>query len=81
MQYDLRVQGHIGQAWSQWFDNLRVQELEDGSTCLRGVLPDQAALHGLLNKIRDLGLTLLSVQQLDPGQAEHDTGKGEASHE
>jgi hypothetical protein len=45
-----------------------VDERDDGSTCLRGDLPDQAALHGLLNKIRDLGMTLLSVQRLDPGE-------------
>ena len=68
MEYEIRVQGHIGQTWSHWFDCLDVEELEDGSTCLRGVLPDQAALHGLLNKIRDLGMTLLSVRQLNPNQ-------------
>jgi hypothetical protein len=66
MEYEIRVQGHIGQAWSRWFEDLTVEELDDGSTCLRGMLPDQAALHGLLNKVRDLGMTLLSVQQLDP---------------
>jgi len=63
-RYEIRVQGHIGQAWSRWFDDLTVEELDDGSTRLRGDLPDQAALHGLLNKIRDLGMTLLSVQRL-----------------
>ncbi len=78
MQYEIRVQGHIGQAWSRWFDNLTVQELDDGSTRLRGVLPDQAALHGLLNKTRDLGMTLLSVQRLDPGRH---PDKGDARHE
>jgi hypothetical protein len=76
--YEIRVHGHIGREWSQWFDSLLVQELDDGSTRLRGALPDQAALHGLLNKIRDLGLTLLSVQRLDPRQAEPDgNGKDE----
>jgi hypothetical protein len=67
MHYEIRVQGHIGRAWSRWFDNLGVEELEDGSTCLRGRLPDQAALYGLLIRIRDLGMTLISVQQLDQG--------------
>jgi hypothetical protein len=81
MQYEIRVQGHIGQAWSQWFDNLSVQELDDGSTRLRGMLPDQAALYGLLNKIRDLGLTLLSVQQLDSSRIEHNNDKGEGRRE
>jgi hypothetical protein len=76
MLYEIRVQGHIGQAWSQWFDNLTVQELDDGSTCLCGVLPDQAALHGLLNRIRDLGLTLLLVQRLDLGEAGLDSIPG-----
>ena len=64
MHYENRVEGHIGQAWSRWFGDLRVEELDDGSTRLHGSLPDQAALHGLLNKIRDLGMTLLSVQRL-----------------
>ena len=71
MRYEIRVQGHIGQAWSRWFDALTVQQLEDGSTRLCGTLPDQAALYGLLNKIRDLGMTLLSVRRLDAGQSEH----------
>jgi hypothetical protein len=64
-RYEIRVQGHIGSAWSRWFDDLTVEEQDDGSTCLRGALPDQAALLGLLNKIRDLGMTLLSVQRLE----------------
>ena len=63
-RYEIRIQDHIGQAWSRWFDDLTVEELDDGSTCLRGSLPDHAALHGLLKKIRDLGMTLLSVQRL-----------------
>ena len=64
-RYEIRVEGHIGPAWSRWFDDLTVEERDDGSTCLHGALPDQAALHGLLNKIRDLGMTLLSVQRLE----------------
>jgi hypothetical protein len=66
MRYEIRVDGHLGAAWSRWFDHLTVEELDDGSTCLRGALRDQAALYGLLNKIRDLGMTLLSIQHLDP---------------
>jgi hypothetical protein len=62
-RYEICVQGHIGQAWSRWFDDLVVEELDDGTTVLRGDLPDQAALHGLLNKVRDLGMTLLSVER------------------
>ena len=68
MQYEIRVEGHLGEAWSRWFDHLTVEELEDGSTCLYGALPDQAALYGLLNKIRDLGMTLLFVRQISPAE-------------
>lgn len=67
-RYEIRVQGQIGQTWSRWFDGLTVEETEDGSTVLCGDLPDQAALHGLLNKVRDLGMTLLSVQRFDADQ-------------
>lgn len=81
MHYEIHVQGQIGRAWSRWFDNLLVQELDDGSTRLRGVLPDQAALHGLLNKIWDLGMILLSVQRLDPVPVEHNHDKAESRHE
>jgi hypothetical protein len=65
MRYELRVQGHLGASWSRWFDGLEVDELEDGSTRLSGDLPDQAALHGILDKVRDLGMTLIAVQLLD----------------
>ena len=65
--YTIRVGGHIGEAWSRWFDDLATEELEDGSTRLQGTLPDQAALHGLLNKIRDLGMKLLYVERLSDG--------------
>jgi hypothetical protein len=67
-RYEICIQGQIGQTWSRWFDGLTVEETEDGSTVLCGDLPDQAALHGLLNKVRDLGMTLLSVQRLDADQ-------------
>jgi hypothetical protein len=63
--YEIRVQGHIGTAWSRWFDDLSVEELGDGTTRLSGHMRDQAALHGVLNKVRDLGLTLISVQRLE----------------
>lgn len=67
MHYVISVEGHIGPVWSRWFDNLTVEELDDGTTRLDGVLTDQAALHGVLNKIRDLGLPLLSVQRIEQG--------------
>lgn len=65
MRYEICVAGHIGTVWSRWFDTLSVEERDDGSTCLCGVLPDQAALYGVLNKIRDLGLLLLVVRLIN----------------
>ena len=59
--YEIRVQGQIGASWSSWFDGLSVQHEENGQTVLRGTIVDQAALHGVLARIRDLGLPLLSV--------------------
>lgn len=58
----IRVQGHLDQKWSGWFDRLTISPLEEGETLLAGPITDQAALHGLLAKIRDLGIPLISVQ-------------------
>ncbi|HEX4017331.1 MAG TPA: hypothetical protein VHX15_11400 [Frankiaceae bacterium] len=66
--YELRVDGLLGSDWSVWFDGLEVTS--DGSqTVLTGAVEDQAALHGVLSKIRDLGLQLISVRRLDPGDS------------
>jgi hypothetical protein len=64
--YELRVQGVLDSRWSAWFDGLRITSDQAGQTTIAGPLADQAALHGLLIKIRDLGLPLLSVRQIDP---------------
>ena len=64
--YQLRVQGHLGDHWSAWFGDLTLTHESDGTTSLSGAVPDQAELHGLLTKIRDLGVTLISVQVTDP---------------
>jgi hypothetical protein len=68
--YKIRVKGHLGPEWSDWFEGLTITLEEDGNTLLTGLVIDQAALHGLLKKVRDLGLPLLSVCPLDPGQAD-----------
>ena len=60
--YRLRVSGHLDQRWSSWFDDLTVTHQDDGTTCLTGAVTDQAHLHGLLTKIRDLGVTLIFVE-------------------
>lgn len=62
--YELRIAGHLDERWSAWFDNLTLTH-EDGVTTLRGPVTDQAELHGLLTKVRDLGVTLLSVTTID----------------
>jgi len=66
--YQIRVRGHLDDRWSDWMDGLAFHRLDDGTTELVGPVVDQAALHGLLSKVRDLGLPLISVTQVD---AEH----------
>jgi hypothetical protein len=61
MDCHITVRGHLDHAWSDWFDGLTLQEQADGTTVLMGHLPDQAALHGVLCKMRDLGLPLVSL--------------------
>ena len=59
--YEIRLQGHLDCQWSDWFDGLTIHHLEDGTTVLAGPVADQAALHGLLAKVRDLGIPLLAL--------------------
>jgi hypothetical protein len=61
--YEIRVQGILDESWSEWLGSLDVRPLASGETVLTGPIRDQAALHGLLNKIRDLGLPLLGVEK------------------
>jgi hypothetical protein len=63
--YEIRVKGRLGPEWSVWFDDLALIPQPDGDTVLAGHVTDQAALHGILAKIRDLGLLLLSVKLVD----------------
>jgi len=67
-QYEVRVKGHLGSRWSAWFDGLSLTTSADGTTVIRGHVVDQSALHGLLQKVRDIGLPLISVTQVDPDQ-------------
>ena len=64
--YEIRVRGLLDESWSDWLDGLAVTPTDEGNTMLAGLIRDQCALHGLLIKIRDLGLPLLSVEQKDP---------------
>lgn len=64
--YEIMLKGHLGRAWTDWFGGMAIDLTEDGDTLLTGPVVDQAALHGLLKKVRDLGLPLLSVQCVEP---------------
>jgi hypothetical protein len=66
--YEIRVKGRLDDRWTAWFDGLSLTHDTDGTTLIRGSVPDQAALHGLLHKLRDIGLPLVSVTQADPDQ-------------
>jgi hypothetical protein len=65
--YEIRVKGHLDDRWSHWFESMTITREEDGDTLLTGPVVDQAALHGLLRKVRDLGLPLLSVNRVEAG--------------
>ncbi len=70
--YEIRVKGHLGGRWSEWFDGLEITNLENGEALLSGEIVDQAALHGVLAKVRDLGLPLVAVGGVGPDQQEPD---------
>jgi hypothetical protein len=73
MIYQIRIKGHLGHQWRDWFEGLTITLEESGETLITGPVVDQAALHGLLKKVRDLGMPLLSVNPVEPGQANNDT--------
>ena len=68
--YQIRIQGHLGRQWTDWFGGLTIKLEDNGETLLTGLVVDQAALHGVLRKVRDVGMPLLSVSRVEPGQAE-----------
>ena len=68
--YQIRVKGHLGHEWTDWFEGLTITLEENGNTLLIGPVIDQAALHGLLKKVRDLGMPLISVSPAQPGQTD-----------
>jgi hypothetical protein len=66
--YEIRLKGHLDGRWASWFDGLSLSNEIDGTTVIRGPIPDQAALHGMLQRVRDTGLPLVSVIRVDSDQ-------------
>jgi hypothetical protein len=70
MVYQIKIKGHLSSQWTEWFEGLTITLEEDGNTLLTGTVIDQAALRGLLKKVRDLGMPLLSVNRVKPSQSD-----------
>jgi len=70
VNYEIRIKGHLGRQWEDWFGSLTITLEDNGDTLITGPVVDQAALHGLLKKVRDLGMPLISVRGVEPGQAD-----------
>jgi len=75
MVYQIRIKGYLGPKWIDWFEGLTITLEKDGDTLLTGPVVDQAALYGLLKKVRDLGLPLVSVMGVEPDQADAQDAK------
>ncbi len=71
--YAIRIEGHLAARWSEWFEGMTITHTESGETILAGRVADQAALHGLLAKVRDLNLIIVSVSRDEPEQANDQT--------
>jgi hypothetical protein len=78
--YEIRIKGHLDDRWADWFEGLSITRADNGETLLRGPLNDQAALHGVLRKVRDLGLPLLSVNIAAPNQASRAAADMDTDH-
>jgi hypothetical protein len=68
-RYEIRLKGHLAPRWAAWFDGLSLSSEDDGTTIISGLVADQAALHGLLHRVRDIGLPLVSVTRVEPNPA------------
>ncbi len=70
MVYEIRIKGHLDRQWTAWFEGMTITQTDDGETLLTGPVVDQAALYGLLRKVRDLGLPLIAVTQVQSDQSD-----------
>ena len=71
-RYEIRLKGHLDSRWASWFDGLTLTNCSDGTTVISGPVVDQSALHGLLQKVRDVGVPLISVTRLESDQSTTD---------
>jgi hypothetical protein len=79
--YEIRIKAHLDDRWAAWFEGLNIKLEDNGNTLLTGTMVDQAALHGILKKVRDIGRPLLSVTYVEPGQTDvSDVKKTEKNH-
>ena len=75
MAFQVRIKGHLGDDWTDWFGGMTITLEENGDTLLTGPVPDQAALFGLLRRVRDLGMQLISINRVDTGKQDRPTGR------
>ena len=78
-EYEIKLQGHLDTKWVEWFYDLTIIHESDGTTTLRGPLPDQAVLHSVLDRIRDMNLTLINVQKINDVKQNETASNGETS--
>jgi hypothetical protein len=74
-RYEIRIEGHLSASWASWFEDLEIGHAETGETVLAGMLADQAALHGVLMRIRDLGLPLVAVSRAEQREDQEPDGQ------
>ena len=75
MAFQIRIKGHLGDDWTDWFGGMTITLEENGDTLLTGPVPDQAALFGLLRRVRDLGMQLISINRVDTGKQDRSTDR------
>jgi hypothetical protein len=81
MVYQFKIKGHLNQQWMSWFEGLTITLEEDGNTLLSGTVIDQSSMHGVLKKIRDLGMPLLSVNSVETGTQDTSDNNKQVTHE
>ena len=79
MQYEIVVDGHLSSRWAAWFDGFAISSEANGTTVLRGHVVDQAALHGLLQRLRDIGIPLISLTPIEPTSPERSSPEPEGN--